>query len=38
MRRGLAGHGVALLDVMVFDQEQHWRPLHELTTGPTFGP
>ncbi len=33
LRSGLAGHGVTLLDVMVFDQELHWWSLHELTTG-----
>ena len=33
LRRGLDGHGITLLDVMVFDQEFHWWSLHELTTG-----
>ena len=35
LRRGLARHGVVLLDVMVFDQEFHWWSLHELTSGTT---
>jgi hypothetical protein len=35
LRRSLAGHGITLLDVMVFDQEFHWWSLHELTSGST---
>jgi hypothetical protein len=38
LRRGLAEHGVTLLDLMVFDQEFHWWSLHELTTGTTTWP
>jgi hypothetical protein len=33
LRRGLSKHGIALLDVVVFDQEFHWWSLHELTSG-----
>ena len=35
LRRGLARHGILLLDVIVFDQAFHWWSLHELTTGST---
>jgi hypothetical protein len=33
LRRALGGHGITLLDVMVFDQQFHWWSLHELTSG-----
>ena len=35
LRPSLAAFGVALLDVVIFDDDQHWRSLHELTTGMT---
>jgi hypothetical protein len=35
LRRGLALHGVTLLDVVVFDDDSHWWSLHELTSGST---
>ena len=35
LRKGLALHGVSLLDVLVFDQEFHWWSLHEMTSGTT---
>lgn len=35
LRRGLAGFGVTLLDVVVFDDDFHWWSLHELTSGTT---
>jgi hypothetical protein len=38
LRRALVGHGITLLDVMVFDQEFHWWSLHELTSGTTTWP
>lgn len=33
VRRGLSMIGVTLLDAMIFDDENHWWSLHELTTG-----
>lgn len=35
LRRVLLDHGVALLDVVVFDDELHWWSLTELTSGST---
>ena len=38
LRRTLAGNGITLLDVVVFDQDRHWWSLHELTSGSTTWP
>lgn len=35
LRSELDGIGVHLLDVVVFDDQQHWWSLHELTSGTT---
>jgi hypothetical protein len=35
LRPALAAFGVALLDVVIFDDDQHWWSLHELTAGTT---
>lgn len=35
LRPALAAFGVVLLDVVVFDDDQHWWSLHELTDGTT---
>jgi hypothetical protein len=37
-RRRLGQHGIALLDVMAFDQDFYWWSLHELTSGTTTWP
>jgi hypothetical protein len=38
LRSGLAGFGITLLDVVVFNQEFQWWSLHELTSGTTAWP
>ena len=38
LRRVFLAGGVALVDVVVFDDELHWWSLHELTSGSTTWP
>lgn len=33
LRRGLARHGVTLVDVVIFDEELRWWSMHELSSG-----
>jgi len=35
LRGRLAVYGISLLDVVVFDQDNHWWSLHEVTSGTT---